>query len=445
MTRSTKRAVADGILRSEVLRLARLVPDVAGRRRTPSPNCSVPSVCTGPTCRWAPSIWPRRVERGGRGRPEIEPAPIREIARRLGDVGSEFSVRFQQTSGMVMAKGVEDCAFYRWTRLTSLTEVGGEPAQFALTAGRIPRRPGRPARRSPATMTALSTHDTKRSEDVRARISVISENAEEWAAAVRRWNRLAPLGDGPLAQPGVAGRGRRLADRPASGCTATRRRRPGRPASRPAGSTPTPRSSERLHALVDAVFDDSELTRRDRRDGGPTASVRVVELVVRQADSADRARSSGRLPGHRAVGPVAGRPGQPAARGLPAAGRAVAGGSTAGGCRTSTTRAPSSCWSPARALRLRRDRPELFVDYRPLAATGRAAEHVFAFDRGGAITVATRLPAGLDAAGGWHDTAVDLPAGSWTDVLTGRSVSGGTTSVGRLLDRYPVALLTRDV
>ena len=45
----------------------------------------------------------------------------------------EFSVRFQQTSGMVMAKGVEDCAFYRWTRLTSLTEVGGEPAQFALT------------------------------------------------------------------------------------------------------------------------------------------------------------------------------------------------------------------------------------------------------------------------------------------------------------------------
>ena len=56
-----------------------------------------------------------------------------EIARRLADVGSEISVRFQQTSGMVMAKGVEDCAFYRWSRLTSLTEVGAEPDQFSIT------------------------------------------------------------------------------------------------------------------------------------------------------------------------------------------------------------------------------------------------------------------------------------------------------------------------
>jgi (1->4)-alpha-D-glucan 1-alpha-D-glucosylmutase len=80
-----------------------------------------------------------------------------------------------------------------------------------------------------------------------------------------------------------------------------------------------------------------------------------------------------------------------------------------------------------------------------LTGTGLAGDHLFAFDRGGALTVATRLPAGLAAAGGWRDTALELPSGSWTDVLTGRAVPGGVTAVGALLDRYPVALLTREV
>ena len=71
---------------------------------------------------------------------------------------------------------------------------------------------------------------------------------------------------------------------------------------------------------------------------------------------------------------------------------------------------------------------------------------MFAFDRGGAITVATRLPAGLAAAGGWRDTTLELPAGSWTDALTGRAVHRRTRPPSAtLLDRYPVALLTRDV
>src|SRR4029079_4248580 len=71
------------------------------------------------------------IDRACLTRPELT-AHILEVASHLGNAGSEFSIRFQQTSGMVMAKGVEDCAFYRWTRLTSLTEVGGEPAQFSL-------------------------------------------------------------------------------------------------------------------------------------------------------------------------------------------------------------------------------------------------------------------------------------------------------------------------
>jgi len=95
----------------------------------------------------------------------------------------------------------------------------------------------------------------------------------------------------------------------------------------------------------------------------------------------------------------------------------------------------------SRALRLRRDRPELFAGYTPITATGAAAKHAFAFDRGGAIAVATRLPAGLAASGGWGDTSITLPAGSWIDVLTQTSFASGEVAVADLLDRYPVALL----
>jgi (1->4)-alpha-D-glucan 1-alpha-D-glucosylmutase len=98
-------------------------------------------------------------------------------------------------------------------------------------------------------------------------------------------------------------------------------------------------------------------------------------------------------------------------------------------------------WVTLQALHARRDRPELFDGYEALRATGPAAEHLVAFDRGGAVTLATRLPVGLAAAGGWLDTALELP-GAATDALTGREVSG-TVRVGDLLDRYPVALLLR--
>jgi (1->4)-alpha-D-glucan 1-alpha-D-glucosylmutase len=98
-------------------------------------------------------------------------------------------------------------------------------------------------------------------------------------------------------------------------------------------------------------------------------------------------------------------------------------------------------WVTARALRLRRDRPELFEGYAPMWADGSAAQHAVAFDRGGAMTVATRLPVTLERAGGWRDTALDVGARA-TDVLTGRPVSG-VVRLAELLDIYPVALLAR--
>jgi len=98
----------------------------------------------------------------------------------------------------------------------------------------------------------------------------------------------------------------------------------------------------------------------------------------------------------------------------------------------------------SRALRLRRDRPELFSGYTALAGTGPAAEHLVAFDRGGAVTVATRLPVGLAAGGGWRETVLEMPGGGWTDVLTGREIAGDAVDVGALLATYPVALLVAD-
>ncbi|MEO5898734.1 MAG: malto-oligosyltrehalose synthase, partial [Ilumatobacteraceae bacterium] len=95
----------------------------------------------------------------------------------------------------------------------------------------------------------------------------------------------------------------------------------------------------------------------------------------------------------------------------------------------------------SRALRLRRDHPELFGVYRPLDVLGDAADHVVAFDRGGATTVATRLPLGLQRAGGWGDTALVLAGRPVVDVITGRLFPGGETRVAELLAVYPVALL----
>ena len=108
----------------------------------------------------------------------------------------EFVKRWQQFTGRVMAKGVEDTSFYNYNRLISLNEVGGEPGRHPGfdPADEFHRRNEMIARDWPLTMNATSTHDTKRSEDVRARISVLSELAETWEKEAKRWSKLtAPL------------------------------------------------------------------------------------------------------------------------------------------------------------------------------------------------------------------------------------------------------------
>ena len=102
----------------------------------------------------------------------------------------DFVMKFQQVTGPIMAKSMEDTAFYIYNRLVSLNEVGGHPEQFGISVGVYHEHNLYRMRRWPNTMLATSTHDTKRSEDVRARISILSEIPEEWEAAVTHWHEM---------------------------------------------------------------------------------------------------------------------------------------------------------------------------------------------------------------------------------------------------------------
>src|SRR5690606_22901767 len=100
---------------------------------------------------------------------------------------ARFVMKFQQLTGPVMAKGVEDTAFYIFNRLVSLNEVGGEPNRFGVAPHSFHRWIEQRARSWPLALNTTSTHDTKRSEDVRARLNGPSEMADEWSAAAQEW------------------------------------------------------------------------------------------------------------------------------------------------------------------------------------------------------------------------------------------------------------------
>ncbi len=101
-----------------------------------------------------------------------------------------LAMKLQQYSGPVMAKGLEDTAFYRYNRFIALNEVGGEPERFGISAGAFHKANAQRAKRWPSAMLATSTHDTKRGEDVRARLAVLADMPEEWTRQVNGWSRL---------------------------------------------------------------------------------------------------------------------------------------------------------------------------------------------------------------------------------------------------------------
>ena len=445
MIRGTKRMIADGILRSEVLRLARLVPESRGLSVEQAADAIAEIIASFPVYRsYLPvgaDVLKEACESAAAHRPDLDVA-VGTLLPLLLDPANPIAIRFQQTSGMVMAKGVEDTAFYRYTRLGTLTEVGAEPTEFAVAPEEFHHRMQRRQQDLPLSMTTLSTHDTKRSEDARARISVIAELPQEWADTLETLRGLAPIPDGPyenLLWQAIVG-----------AWPASRERLQGyaEKAAREAGNStkwtdPNEDFEDKVKAAVDAVFDDARVTRVvedfvSRIDAFSAANSVSAKLVQLTMPGVPDVYQGSEFWERSLTDPDNRRPVDFDAR------RAELGKLDAGTLPDAGTEA-SKLLVTSRALRLRRDRPELFQGYVPVDASGAAAGHLLAFSRGtdassGALTLATRLPAGLDAGGGWRDTAVDLPV-AMRDELTGAAYGPGRVSVAEVLGTYPVALL----
>jgi (1->4)-alpha-D-glucan 1-alpha-D-glucosylmutase len=446
-----KRSVADGILRSEVLRVTRAARALASGASGDAPPADEVADAVAELAAAFPvyrSYLPFGDEHLAAAR-DAAVAARPDLAASLawlvdgfrpdadGTV-SEASARFQQTSGAIMAKGVEDNAFYRYTRLVTLTEVGGDPSEFALPVAAFHRIQERRLADLPHSLTTLSTHDTKRSEDTRARIAVLAEAPERWGRFLGAVRERAALGDGTLENllwQSIVG---------AWPASRERLHAYALKAAREAGAgtswtDPDALFEGALADLVDAAFDDARVAAEVEAIAAfveaPGASnglgAKLLQLIAPGVP--DVYQGSERWE-RSLVDPDNRRPVEfDAAAGLLAhldEGRLPEIDSS-GAAKLLVT---------SRALRLRRDRPELFTGYRPLHATGSRADHLVAFDRGGAIALATRLPIGLARAGGWGDTTVDIGPETFRDELTGRTVSG-PVAAAELFDRFPVALL----
>lgn len=442
MVHDNKRAVADGILHSEVLRITREVTTHLGDD-APDEDAVADAVAELLAC------FPVYRSYLPEGRAHLEEAFALAREQRpdlsdtlavlepvLHDEWGQPARRFQQTSGMVMAKGVEDCSFYRWSRLTSLNEVGADPSVFAVDVDAFHAAMADRQRDWPDAMVTLSTHDTKRGEDVRARITVLAEQPREWERALEELLRLAPVPDpgfGSLLWQAVLGawtpdHADDLRER-LHGYAEKAMREAG---DRTTWTEPDEAYESAVHAAVDAVFDSDEVRAvltdlAARIDAPAQANSLAAKLVAITMPGVPDVYQGSELWETSLVDPDNRRPVDFDHRAAVLAG-------------TDEDDAATKLHVTCTALTLRRERPELFTGYAPVEATGDRAGHVVAFDRGGAIAVATRLPVGLAAAGGWGDTNLDLPEGRWHDLLTGLDTDG---RLADLLAAHPVALLVR--
>lgn len=346
----------------------------------------------------------------------------RRLAEQVLHGEPEFVTRFQQACGPVMAKGVEDTALYRWYPLSCLNEVGGEPDAFGTDVAEFHAFC---AAMPPHSMTTLSTHDTKRSEDVRARLSVLSELPGEWAETVTRWSealRLDPRLD-YLAWQNLMAAWPISAERFAGYLLKAARE------AKTAISwvNPDPAYEERLREFAEAAVRLPVGEFVERIEPYAMSNSLGAKLVQLMMPGVPDVYQGNETTDFSLVDPDNRRP-------------------------VSHPRSPVSAWDAAKllvtgqALRLRR-RLGRAAPYTPLRADGEAAEHAVAFarsqgERARAVAVATRLPVGLERRGGWGATTLTLPPGNWRDLLTG-GLHTGRVPLAHLLHQYPVALLER--
>ena len=436
--RAGKRTGVTTILRAEVNRLAALTP-IVDRAHDAIAELLVAFPVYRSYLPTGAADLAAAIEAARAARPDLAES-IDALAPRLADPADELCARFQQTSGAVMAKGVEDTAYYRYNRFVALNEVGGNPGRFGHDPDTFHRALSTRQQRYPHGMTTLATHDTKRGEDVRARLAVLAELPDEWAGLARRLMTTAPLPDKPfgyLLWQTMVGTGFIARERMHAYAEKAMREA----ATSTTWTDPDPAFEAAVHTLVDRAYDEPAVHDPlaafvDRiTPYGWTNSLgqKLVQLTMPGVPDVYQGTE---LWDDSLVDPDNRRPVDLAIR------RALLDALDAQDDPPPIERSGAAkMWVVSRALRLRRDWPDLFTGYAPLFATGPAADHALAFDRGGSITVATRLPVGLERSGGWADTTLDI-GGTATDVITGRRL-GRELRLADLLDTYPVALLVR--
>ncbi len=351
----------------------------------------------------------------------------------------------QQVTGPIVAKGDEDTLAYRQVALVSRCEVGADIGELGTEPGLIHAQLAANPLRS---LLASSTHDMKRSEDARARIAVISELPQVWETAVTAWGERAAGGWGDVprdrtfeylmwqtlvgAWPLSLERANQYAEK---ACREARIRTSWR--------APDAAYEAARDRWLGGIYDDTTLigeinSLADRfaphgdRNSLAMLAIKLTAPGVPDLYQGTELRAASLVdPDNR--NPVDHALRQHELRGLSDRAAADVAGDLS----------QAKLWTIRRILAIRKRAPELFDGaYRALHAAGPHAHRVFAFSRGeDLVTVVPRLSAGAE---GWRDTTLELPEGSWRDVLSERTVAGGTVPVALVWTALPVAVLVSD-
>ncbi|MHB1022741.1 MAG: malto-oligosyltrehalose synthase [Acidobacteriaceae bacterium] len=370
-----------------------------------------------------------------------------------GHLESEFVMRFQQFTGPVMAKGVEDTVFYCYNRLVSLNEVGADPSRLGVSVEEFHQHCLQTQQTHPYTMLTLSTHDTKRSEDVRSRLNVLSEIPMRWRIALRKWSRMNQrfrINGMPdanteyLYYQTLIGAWPISADRMLSYMQkAVREAKQQTSWTKPniafeaaldhfIFSTLEHQpfteevnefvnlilSSGRINSLSQTLLKYTAPGVPDLYQGSEIWDLSLVDPDNRREVDYEVRRGLLDELSHLSVSEIM----QRSDEGLP------------------------KLWTIHRALQVRREKKTSFgheSDYQPLYGAGPKAHHLIAFMRGDDIAVL--VPRHPHALGGrWINTSISLPDGVWKNQMTGTRIRGGQAKVQAILDSFPVALLTRE-
>jgi len=370
------------------------------------------------------------------------------LLRNGSQAEDDIALRFQQTTGAVMAKAIEDTLFYTYNRLVSLNEVGGDPGRFGVAPEEFHSLNAAAQRDWPESMLATSTHDTKRSEDVRLRISLLSQMPDRWREAIGRWSQmnhrhrrrnLPSRDDEYLLYQTLVGAWPLSSDRAIEYMTKAAKEAK----VQTSWIDPDYDYDAALRSFVEAVLSDETFVSEIQEfvaplvQPGRIASLAQTLMKLTAPGVPDIYQGS-EVWDLSLVDPDNRRPVDYEARRtvLDSIGGSPLGLHDDGAAKMLVVQ---------RALAVRAELPEAFGadwTYEPLAATGDHAERVVAYVRGDrVIAVAPRLTYGLpDMA----NTTLAVPAGTWTDRFSGRT-HHGVVALGELWEDFPVSLLTKDV